>query len=83
MKKLLLIAALAASLTSCGVDPGSARRALEAQGITNVTIGGYAWFGCSKGDNMRSRFVGIGANGKVVSGVVCGGWMKGTTVRYD
>lgn len=83
MKKILLVAAVAVLLSSCGVDPNAAKRALEAQGISKVEIAGYAWFGCSKGDTMRSKFTGIGVNGKPVSGVVCGGWLKGTTVRYD
>ena len=85
MKKIAIVAALAAIalLASCTVDPGKATRALEAQGITQIRLGGYSVFGCSKGDNFSSKFTGLGANGKPVSGVVCSGWMKGTTVRYD
>lgn len=85
MKKILLTAVIASTtlLASCGVDPNDARRALEAQGITNVQIGGYAVFGCGNRDRFRSKFTGIGVNGKPVSGVVCNSWLRGTTVRYD
>jgi hypothetical protein len=85
MKKLTMIAALAATtlIAGCGVNPDSAKRSLEAQGITQVQIGGYPFWGCSKGDNFASKFTGIGANGKPVSGVLCSGFLKGITVRYD
>lgn len=83
MKKLLALAAVAALLSSCGVNPDKGRAALEAQGITNIEIGSYSFFGCSKGDSYSSSFTGTGANGKPVSGVLCGGILKGITVRYD
>lgn len=83
MKKIIFALAAITLLAGCGVNPQDARRALEAQGITNVQVGGYAWWGCSRGDNYRSVFTGVGVNGKRVSGVVCGGWLKGITVRYD
>lgn len=85
MKKLAILAALAATtlLASCGVNPDSAKRALEAQGLTKVEIGGHAFWGCAKGENFSSNFTAIGANGKPVSGVICSGVFKGITVRYD
>jgi opacity protein-like surface antigen len=85
MKKFALLAAVAATslLAGCGVDPDNARRALEAQGITNVQIGGHAFFGCDKNDQFASNFTGVGVNGKPISGVLCGGIFKGITVRYD
>ncbi|OWZ90443.1 hypothetical protein B9J07_28060 [Sinorhizobium sp. LM21] len=85
MKTLTVIAALAATtlLAGCGVNPNDAKRALEAQGITGIQLGGYSVFGCAKGDHFSSKFTGVGVNGKPVSGVVCSGLLKGTTIRYD
>lgn len=70
-------------LASCGVNPGEARRALEAQGMTHVKILGYAPFGCGRDDEFKSYFEAIGANGRKVTGVVCSGFLKGVTVRFD
>lgn len=83
MNKLILALGATLLLAGCGVNPRNATRALEAQGMTNVKIGGYAWFGCSDKDSFGSNFSAIGANGKVVTGVVCSGMFKGVTVRFD
>lgn len=87
MKKTIysfgLLALLAVTLSSCGVDPKSATRALETQGMKDVKIEGYAFFGCGKEDTFHSNFSAIGANGTLVTGTVCQGWLKGTTVRFD
>jgi hypothetical protein len=86
MKRIILalpVLAVAAALSSCGVDQGSATRSLNAMGITNVKLGGYAIFGCGEKDTFRSTFTGIGANGQPVEGVVCSGMFKGVTVRFD
>jgi hypothetical protein len=86
MKKFLAMAsilALTLGLAGCGVNPDRAKSALEAQGLTNVQIGGYAFWGCGENDTFRSSFTATGANGQQVSGVVCSAWFKGMTVRYD
>lgn len=70
-------------LASCGVNPTTATRALEAQGLTNVQIEGYSWLGCGKEDTFASNFSATGVNGAAVTGSVCQGFFKGTTVRYD
>ena len=79
MKKLLLITLLA--LSAC-TSQGKATEALRAHGFTNVQIGGYAWFGCGKGDMYSNKFVARNARGDRVSGVVCCGDLKGCTVRF-
>lgn len=81
MKRLIVIVGLL-TLAACGVNPTDATRVLKSQGLSNVKIGGYAWFGCSKGDDFASNFTATDANGKSVEGVVCGGFFKGYTVRY-
>ena len=81
MKKLILIL-LAAGVAGC-TQPDKALRALESAGYTQVVIEGYAVFGCDKNDQFHDRFSAVGANGKPVSGVVCGGFFKGATIRLD
>lgn len=87
MKKISLIGigafVAAISLSACGVDPDTAKRALAAHGIRDAEIGGHAWFGCSDQDTFASVWTGMGADGKPVSGVICGGLLKGYTVRFD
>lgn len=83
MKKLLLALALALPLTACGIAPQEASRTLNAMGITNVELHGYSWFGCSDDDTFRTRFTGTGVTGQPVAGVLCGAFLKGTTVRFD
>lgn len=70
-------------LSSCGVNPAEARRALEAQGMTGVKVLGFAPFGCGEDDVFKSYFEAIGVNGRKVTGVVCSGFLKGVTVRFD
>lgn len=81
--RLSLVLGAALMLASCGVDPRSASRALEAQGMTDVQIEGYSWFGCDKNDTFASNFSAKGTNGAAVTGSVCQGLFKGTTVRFD
>lgn len=58
MKKIITafaVIAMAASVASCGVNPSKATRALEAQGMKDVQIEGYAWWGgCAKDDTFQS-----------------------------
>ncbi len=82
MKKLALIG-LTLLLAGCGED--SAKRAIEAHGFADVALTGSVWWGCSDSDDFfwNSKFVAKAVNGRSVSGVVCGGPMKGWTVRID
>jgi len=48
-----------------------------------ISIGGYAFWGCGKEDEFKSKFNAISPKGEAVSGVVCGGFFKGYTVRFD
>ncbi|MBB3411251.1 hypothetical protein FHT87_005204 [Rhizobium sp. BK316] len=82
MRKLVAIACLSV-LAGCGVDHTKAKRILEGQGLSDVVIGGYSWFGCGKEDTYRSSFTAKDAKGHDIRGVVCGGVLKGYTVRFD
>ncbi len=86
MKKIFcssILLGAALLLASCGVNPTTATRALEAQGLTNIQIEGYSWLGCGKEDTFASNFSATGVNGAAVTGQVCQGLFKGTTVRFD
>jgi len=80
MKVSLIILALI--LSGC-TKPDAARQALESNGFTNIQLDGYSIFGCGKDDYFSDKFTATGANGKQVTGVVCSGWFKGSTIRMD
>lgn len=81
--KTITMTLCAALLLGC-TQPDTAKRVLEGAGYTEVKVGGYDFFNCSKDDTYRTKFVAKGANGKPVSGVVCAGLLfKGATVRLD
>jgi hypothetical protein len=82
MRKIIAVACLSI-LAGCGVDPVKAKRILEGQGMTDVVIGGYPFWGCSDKDTFKSSFTAKDSRGHDVSGVVCGGVLKGYTVRFD
>ncbi len=81
MKKLLLIGVLA--LTAACTSPDTATRVLAQAGYTNIQIEGYAFFSCSEDDTFKTAFTATAPNGAQVSGAVCGGWLKGNTIRLD
>lgn len=81
MNRLLILAAV--FLVSACTDEPRARNVLSAQGFTDIQIEGYAVFGCGEDDTFATRFSAKAQNGRRVSGVVCSGLLKGSTVRYD
>lgn len=82
MRKVLLIASLFL-LAGC-TDEKGATSALSDAGLTPVNVGGYPlWGGCGKDDAFATKFIATNAQGKRVTGVVCSGWFKGKTVRFD
>lgn len=81
-----IFAALIVSLCLTGCLPMSderAARALEAGGYQNIELEGMAIFGCAEDDTFRKAFSATDRHGKRVTGAVCGGWLKGATVRID
>lgn len=70
-----------ASLSAC-TDSVDAQRVLEDSGYTEVRTGGYSVFGCDgKSDNFATSFQAKSPNGRPVSGAVCKGFLKGSTIR--
>lgn len=82
MKKLAVIVALCIGICGC-TSEGSATRALEGAGYHDIHITGYRVFGCSDKDDFHTGFEAIGPTGTRVTGVVCSGWLKGSTIRTD
>lgn len=86
MKRLIIAAAALLALGAC-TDPEKATRALDNLGMTDIEVTGYRYFGCDNSENssdtFHTGFTAKNAKGKPVSGVVCSGWMKGATVRFD
>lgn len=64
-------------------DNESATRILTQQGYTNINITGYQYFGCSNDDSIHTGFTAKTVTGASVSGVVCSGLMKSSTIRLD
>lgn len=79
---ILAFVGIAVTFNTC-TDESTPIRALEAQGMTNVKLTGYRLWGCSDDDIGHFGFKATGVNGKQVSGVVCVGALKGSTVRFD
>jgi hypothetical protein len=79
---LTLIAVVLILGTGC-VNHDHAQKALDDAGMTNITTGGYGWMACSEDDTFATRFQATNVNGKTVTGTVCSGLFKGSTIRYD
>jgi hypothetical protein len=77
----IIVGAAALLLTSC-TDASSTRRTLEDSGFTDIRVGGYAFFGCSKDDTFSTTFSAKNPQGRAVNGVVCCGLLKSCTVRF-
>lgn len=79
MKYVLLI--LAFALAGCS-DRQGAIKSLDNAGYTNISITGVNVFSCSEGDIYRTAFKAKNINGKYVTGTVCAGMLKGSTIRF-
>jgi len=83
MKWMILIVTLFA-LVSCTTDSGTAIRAVENRGFTNVNLGDHdilGW-GCPEGADTNVTFTATQpANGNRVRGIVCCDYWGSCTVR--
>jgi hypothetical protein len=78
--KLIFLLVFTFLLPGCS-DATGATNALEDAGYKNITITGFKIFGCDKNDTFSTGFNAIGITGRNVHGVVCSGFMKGSTIR--
>lgn len=81
VRNALLTAFAAVSLAGCTNAP-SATRTLEKAGYTDVETTGYKVFGCGDDDDFHTGFRATNPRGERVEGVVCGGFLKGDTIRF-
>ena len=79
--RLATLIAAASTLSAC-TDRDGATRVLEAAGYSDIRVGGWAPLTCDdKGDSFATSFAATGPTGIRVSGAVCGGFLKGNTIR--
>ena len=81
MKKFIII--LFIGLLATCTAPNETERVLEANGYTNIRIEGYSFFGCGEEDDFSTKFSATSPFGQPVTGVVCSGFLKGSTIRFD
>ena len=79
--KIVLIAMILSFLGACSDGPGT-RKALAAQGFTEIKTTGYQLFGCGQDDTFHTGFEAMSPAGVRVTGVACSGIFKGTTLRF-
>lgn len=82
MKRIIAMMIVAAAITGCS-SSSDAEKALIGAGYTQIETHGYAMFSCSKDDSFKTKFTAVGPTGVKVQGAVCGGWLKGSTIRTD
>lgn len=70
------------SLCAC-TRPDATKELLTSQGYKDITTTGYSFFSCSEDDNFATGFKATSPTGQTVSGTVCSGLMKGSTVGFD
>ena len=79
----ILLFAIVVLLAGC-TKPDESIRLLTSQGMSDVKITGYNFFGCSQDDVYSTGFAAKGQDGSNISGTVCSGFIfKGATIRYD
>lgn len=72
----------ALALSACTQSQSDVANALSAYGMTSVKAGSYDFFACaSKEDEFSTSFTAVNAQGARVAGVLCAGFLKGSTVR--
>ena len=81
MKKIA-VALLALLLAAC-TDPTAARKALDNLGFSDVEITGYRFFTCGDDYTYHTGFSAKNPKGNLVTGAVCSGWFKGSSVKFD
>lgn len=81
MFRKLVSFVVVAMLAGC-VDSDTASNVLSANGFKDIVITGYDAFGCSDEDSFRTAFQATSPSGQRVTGVVCSGYMKGSTIRF-
>lgn len=84
MKQVIITLFVLLLFCSC-TDKDGATKALLDAGYKPIKVGGYGWFIGSDSDTFVTKFKAYSPNDstRVVTGVVCRGWFKGSTIRLD
>jgi hypothetical protein len=64
-------------------DPNSARKILDNNGYEDINMTGYRLLMCGEDDFYSTGFQATSVKGVKVSGAVCSGFFKGSTIRFD
>lgn len=83
MKKIITLVIASSIILGACSRPQQAKEVLEKQGYTEVETQGYSLFGCSEDDVFRTKFTAKSPSEEDVEGVVCSGWFKGATIRFN
>lgn len=81
--KLKIFALLCVGVVAGCTDSNGAVKALEGAGYKDIQLTGYSFLSCSKEDVFSTGFKAVGPSGKHVSGAVCAGFLKGSTIRTN
>lgn len=80
---LLLFLVVYFSSPLWAVDGKGTTRLLKEQGYSKIEILGSGWLSCSKGAVFSTKFTAINPNKKQVTGTVCRGLFKNSTIRWE
>ena len=80
---ILLTVAIGCGLSTACSKTDSSIATLQASGYANVQLTGYRFMGCPRDDSFHTGFVAKTSNGNQVSGVVCSGWLMGSSIHLD
>ena len=64
-------------------DPQGTTEILRSQGYHDIKITGYKFFAGGRDDWWQTGFIASTRDNVVVSGSVCKGILKGSTIRFD
>jgi hypothetical protein len=80
---IVIVLWVAIAWTGILTRPQQAKDVLRARGYEDVEVTGYAPLSCAEEDMFRTGFTATSPEGGDVSGAVCSGVWKGSTVRFD
>ena len=84
MDKLLFLLFSLLLLGSSCTNNSKAKKALLQAGYHPIEVGGYGLWKCGEDDTFATKFKAYSPDSTyIVKGVVCGGWLKGSTIRLD
>lgn len=81
MYKFFIVVAVI-GLSAC-TDVEGARKTIKDYGMSPVKVEGYSLFGCGQGDFYHTKFTAMNTQGREVSGIICKGLFKNSTMRLN